>query len=345
MHNNDIEVSTMAGKNAAEDVNAEANPGFLKRNFQKVAKVYRWTMFTAKWSAAIAIGVGIGLYQHDPETFTAKAREYLLPDPATEEDDADKDLAADAAPYKYPDHPRGTLMAMEVPAYVDEHLKSAHESTGMEYPLLRVTAAQESGFKPTVRAKTSSACGLMQLLKGTQIALMKAHGRKYGYDNLVTLIENGAINRNESTMQNVIDICKDGLFSARMGAEYAKANIREIKEDFPGRLVNYTDIYLYHFLGAGGGRQFISKLESTPNEDAAPHFRTAADANKPTFYKDSGRGEARSFAEIYNYYAKRISTRIIEEDIPKPEVLPNPEDLPRHEYFDHIFHNIKPNPL
>jgi hypothetical protein len=143
--------------------------------------------------------------------------------------------------------------------------------TGVPLSLLATMANIESGFRWNVSAGTSSAKGLFQFISSTWKTMLQKYGPKYGID--------------PSTPPT------DPRANALMGAEYVKENIdglKSVKKD-----ITNTDVYLAHFLGLGGARQF---LKANPNDIAANVMPAAARANAPIFYEN---GRPRTFAEVY----------------------------------------------
>lgn len=285
----------------------------------------KWAVFPVSGLAIAAGGVNGYLYHKNAKNYEDYSK-HLIGDWLKGKYPKIFDFFYEDDVYTYPDVPlkQASLYKMEVPEYVDDRLKpTVAKHAQLEYDMLRMFGAQESGFRATVRNEFSGACGMMQLLASTQLELMYKHGEKYGYhDRLSKHIKR--ITREDDTFQYTVDedlretvlaICTDAMFSAQMGAEYAIENIEKLHKDFPGRYVNYTDVYMYHFYGAGGGKKFLTNLEATPDravkEDYPDHV---VKANMATFFKDGGEGEARSYAEIYEYYANKISTQIIQQD-------------------------------
>ena len=67
-----------------------------------------------------------------------------------------------------------------------------------------------------------------------------------------------------------------------------------------------VDLYLAHFLGAGGAARFLRAHDANPDAAAAPLLPAAARANRPVFYNRDG--SMRSFAEIRARFAEKIAT-------------------------------------
>ena len=91
--------------------------------------------------------------------------------------------------------------------------------------------------------------------------------------------------------------------SALMAAELARDNSAELS-GFLGREPDSTELYMAHFLGAAGARDFLGALQSTPQASAAALFPKPAAANQAIFF-DGGR--ARSVAEVMDLLRSRVS--------------------------------------
>lgn len=163
---------------------------------------------------------------------------------------------------------------------IDALLNDVSSKTGVDANTLKVFAAIESGMNPNAKAPTSSAYGLFQFIKSTWNTMLNKYGGKYG------------LNSNASPF--------DPTANALMGAEYIKENtkaISPVKKD-----VNTTDLYLAHFLGAGGARQFLSSPQSA---NAAQMMPKAASANHNIFFTKNG--QARSIREVYELMQQKVS--------------------------------------
>ncbi len=87
------------------------------------------------------------------------------------------------------------------------------------------------------------------------------------------------------------------------------------------------DLYLAHFLGPEGARQFLAAHDANPDAAAAPMFARAAGANRSIFYDRSG--SPRSFAEIRTRFADKLGgaaamggSRLPREGNDLPQVQP-----------------------
>jgi hypothetical protein len=80
-----------------------------------------------------------------------------------------------------------------------------------------------------------------------------------------------------------------------MAGALAGRNAAEL-QDALGRKPTQGELYLAHFLGAGGAKRLIQMARSTPNASAAAAFPEAARANKSIFLRADGK--ARSAGEV-----------------------------------------------
>jgi len=161
-------------------------------------------------------------------------------------------------------------------------IDKASEMVGVDPKLMATMAAIESGFRATVKAGTSSATGLYQFISGTWKTMVKKYGAKYGID--------------ANTPPT------DPRANALMGAEFIKENAQALSS-VKSNLTD-TDLYLAHFLGAGGAKTF---LKSDPNAIAANVMPAAANANRSIFYNRDG--TPRSFAETYAEINRRVRSK------------------------------------
>lgn len=195
------------------------------------------------------------------------------------------------------------------PANVEAAVRNASAKTGVDFAYLMEKAAVESGFRTDVKASTSSATGLYQFIDSTWLQTMKDHGADHGLGKYANAIQTRSDGRpyvaDPAMKQEILDLRKDPTVSALMAAEYTREN-KEYLEENTKRAVGSTELYLAHFLGAGGASKFINAMDSNPNRDAREVFPEAAAANKGVFFdKESGR--AKSLKDIYDRFASKFS--------------------------------------
>jgi hypothetical protein len=165
-------------------------------------------------------------------------------------------------------------------ANVKDLIYAAAKMAGVDPKLMATMGAIESGFNWQVKAGTSSATGLYQFINSTWQTMLKKYGAKYGI----------APNTPPT----------DPRANALMGAEFIKENAAALKGVKPQ--LTDTDLYLAHFLGAGGAKKLLS---ANPNADATQLMPDAARANAPIFYNG---GQPRTVAEVYAEINRRVRT-------------------------------------
>ncbi len=187
-------------------------------------------------------------------------------------------------------------------------IRQAARATDIDFGLLMAQAQQESGFKPDAKASGSSATGLFQFIDATWLGLVQRFGDKYGLGALAARIHTDAAGRpvvaDAAMRQRILDLRRDPRFSAALAAEFARENKIELEQAL-GRPAGNTELYLAHFLGAGGAISFLKAVQRDGGTAAAGLLPEAAAVNRAVFY-DAQTGRARSVAEIYESFSRRI---------------------------------------
>ena len=188
-------------------------------------------------------------------------------------------------------------------------IQLASASTGVQFGYLLNQARLESGLNPDARARTSSATGLFQFIDQTWLGTVRQHGAEHGLGWAAGQIRQGPNGRyyvaDPETRRQILDLRRQPEAASAMAAEYAADNGRYL-EGRLGRRMEPVDLYLAHFLGAGGAARFLRAHDSSPDAPAAPMLSQAARANRPIFYNRDG--SMRSFAEIRARFAGMIAT-------------------------------------
>jgi hypothetical protein len=96
--------------------------------------------------------------------------------------------------------------------------------------------------------------------------------------------------------QKILALREDPSVSAMMAGAFAARNGQNLQQSL-GRKPTEGELYVAHFMGAGGARDLIQLAQANPDAKAASHFRDAASANRSVFFDKSGR--ARSASEVY----------------------------------------------
>ena len=190
---------------------------------------------------------------------------------------------------------------------VAEAIHNAAVRTGVDFSYLLKKAAQESGFDPNAKASSSSATGLYQFTNQTWLQMIKQHGADYGvgsYASKIQMDSNGHASVSDLTAkQAILALRNDPQISAEMAGELDKSNLQSLKDNVGGK-IGSTDLYMAHFLGAGGASDFLNAMKTNPNAKAATVLPDAASANPSVFYTNSG--EARSLSDVYQRFAKKF---------------------------------------
>lgn len=202
------------------------------------------------------------------------------------------------------------VQAITAPPQITAALKSASEKTGTDFSYLLKTAMRESSLDCNAKSATSSACGLFQFTEQSWLGTMKQDGGDLGlgqYADAITQTSNGKyVVTDPAARREILALRNDPEVSALMAGAYTNAS-KDRLEDRLGREVNGGELYIAHFLGAGGATKLISGTEQTPNAPADEMFPSAAAANRSIFYNRDG--SPRSVSEVYtNLVAKHRNT-------------------------------------
>ncbi|WP_294328215.1 lytic transglycosylase domain-containing protein [uncultured Sphingomonas sp.] len=200
-----------------------------------------------------------------------------------------------------------SVVPVEARSYVHSAIAKASARTGVDFNYLLGQAQVESGLQTNARAGTSSATGLYQFVEQSWLGVVKAHGAEHGMGWASDSIRQGSNGRyyvaDPGTRRAILNLRNDPQASSLMAAEHAADN-KAALETALGRSATGTDLYMAHFLGLGGARQFLTTMQSNPDRSAAAMFPAAARANRTIFY--GAGGQPRSLAEIYDKMATKL---------------------------------------
>ncbi len=220
----------------------------------------------------------------------------------------------------------------QAPTQVIDAIQGASARTGVDFSYLMQQAKVESSFNPEAQAKTSSAGGLFQFIKSTWLDMVDRHGEKYGIDT------------ESMSKKELLDLRYDPEIASNMAAEFASENKNYLDRSWGGE-VGATELYMAHFLGAGGASSFLKAKDADPLRVAADIFPKAATANRNVFYNANGSGK--TVAEVYETFDKKFST-LPTVSSSEPEMMKLPPRKPRTDsslYNEKFYNNnINNNP-
>ncbi len=201
-----------------------------------------------------------------------------------------------------------TTVTNAVPqARVDAAIRSAAARSGVDFSYLYNQARVESGFNPNARAGTSSATGLYQFLDQTWLSTVDKHGAANGLGWAANAIERGANGRfqvsDPAVRRQIMDLRRNPEAASAMAAAYASDNRAHLEARLD-RPLESVDLYMAHFLGAGGASRFLRAHEANPNASAAASFPREAAANRNIFFKRGG--GARTLDEVRNLMGSKL---------------------------------------
>lgn len=214
------------------------------------------------------------------------------------------------------------VQAISAPPQIAAALKQASVRTGTDFNYLLKTAMRESSLDCSAKSSTSSACGLFQFTQQTWLGTMKKNGAELGLGQYADKISQDSKGRyvvaDPAARQAILAQRNDPTTSALMAGALTNDS-RETLEGKLGRSVNGGELYIAHFLGAGGASKLISSAEEAPGARADMLFPAAAAANKSIFY--SRDGQPRTVAEVYN---NLVSKHQGSGSAPRFEIAPQP---------------------
>jgi hypothetical protein len=186
-----------------------------------------------------------------------------------------------------------------VPKSLAVVLNSAGDRSGVDFEYLLQTAIRESSLNPTAKAQTSSATGLFQFLETTWLQVMKDEGPRLGYQSYADAITQNAdgdfVIKDQALREEVLKLREDPQISADLAAAFTRNNGAYLQEKF-GRMPSPGELYIAHFLGAGGAEAMFRAGLEDPDQIAAHLFPRQAAANKAIFYED---GTPRTIRQVY----------------------------------------------
>jgi len=193
-------------------------------------------------------------------------------------------------------------------AKIASAIKQAADATGASFDYLISTAKIESNLNPNAKASTSSARGLYQFIEQTWLGTVKQAGAAFGYGNYANAISqspSGTYSVSDpATRDQILKLRDDPAANAAMAGALTQANSFKLSGEL-GRRPTDGELYMAHFMGAGGAAKLISAAQSNPSVSAPAMFPNAAAANRSIFYDRDG--SARSVSEVYSDINSRFA--------------------------------------
>ncbi|MEI3987341.1 transglycosylase SLT domain-containing protein, partial [Escherichia coli] len=170
---------------------------------------------------------------------------------------------------KYPIEMLGRMGALNVPN-IKALITDAANMMGVPPAVALAMAKAESGFNYTAKNPYASASGLFQFVNGTWDGMMKGYSRKFGIPRVNQM---------------------DPWANAILGGQFIRDNIQQAQRDLGGKAPPPAVSYLYHFLGAGGGKKFLEAWKRNPNMAAssAPGITSAILRGNANVFYSNGR--------------------------------------------------------
>ncbi len=182
---------------------------------------------------------------------------------------------------------------------VEAAIANAARATSVDFDYLLAQAEVESAMDPDARAATSSATGLYQFIESTWLDTMKRHGHRFGLGHVADQIDvtasGSAWVADPARRAEILALRKDPGIASLMAAGLAEDNRAHLMPIL-GRQPGHGELYLAHFLGAGGAGRFLSELQADPHQSAPALFARPAAANRGIFYAPDG--SPRSLAQV-----------------------------------------------
>ena len=190
-------------------------------------------------------------------------------------------------------------------------IANAAQQTSVEFNYLLAQAEVESSMDPDAKASTSSATGLYQFIESTWLNTMKRHGPRFGLGEIAKQIGTSksgtAYVADPGQRQAILALRNDPKTASLMAAGLAEDNRAQLMPIL-GRQPDHGELYLAHFLGAGGAKRFLSELSKDPNQSAPDLFGRPAAANRSIFYERGG--SPRSLSEVMNVIDGKMSSAL-----------------------------------
>lgn len=200
----------------------------------------------------------------------------------------------------------GSLQALKTKAgeKIADAIQQAASKTGVDFSYLLQQAQVESSFKADAKSSSSSATGLYQFIDSTWISMVNKYGDKYGLSDYADKISDSGKVTDKLTKKEILNLRNNPEICSLMAGEFAAENKSYLEGCVKSGDIGSTELYMAHFMGAGGAGKFLNALHKDPTASAADAFPQAAAANKNVFYTKAGK--EKSLAEVYAFFDNKF---------------------------------------
>ncbi len=178
-------------------------------------------------------------------------------------------------------------------------IADAAARTGADFNYLLAQARLESSLDPAARARTSSAGGLFQFIESTWIDTVDRHGEALG-------VGTGS----DASRSQIMAMRFDPRAASLMAGALANDN-KAALAGVLGRQPDSAELYMAHFLGAGGASKFLRQLQINPAISAAAILPGPAAANRNIFYEPGG--AARTVGEVMGLMRGKMASAMAQD--------------------------------
>jgi hypothetical protein len=224
---------------------------------------------------------------------------------------------------------------------VVDAIRQGAKASGVEFEYLLNTAQRESSLDPTAKARTSSATGLFQFIEQTWLGMVKTDGARLGLSEEARQIaqrsDGSFAVADPAARREILALREDPAIASSVAGALTQRN-RDMLANELGREPRPADLYIAHFLGAGGAVQLIRQAGASPQASAADIFPEAAKANRSIFYDRAGapRGAGEVYGLLSSYHssiAQSVSAGEAEAEDRQPFALAKTDGPAFHGLF------------